>query len=337
MRLSLACCTVRRALPWILVLVWSLPSGVRADKYAAEFLKIGAGARPLAMGGAFVALADDASAGYWNPAGLLFLRKGELLLMHAEHLGNLADYDYAAFAQPLAGKGRKTALGISLIRFSVQDILVTRDAYQDLNGNGRYDEGEPVDPDAFRRDSDTEYALLLSYATALREKLYAGANLKLIRQDLVGTTSFGMGVDLGFLYLLNPVWTLGLRLADITTTQISWDTGRREVVNPSGAVGATATLPWKPFDGVLTLALDLEATFENRQEASQFAQGPVGMEVRLGGEYWFRRTLALRAGLQGGDVTAGAGLRYRSFGLDYAFVSRPEFDTTHRLSALVRF
>ncbi|MBU1951190.1 MAG: UPF0164 family protein, partial [Candidatus Eisenbacteria bacterium] len=164
----------------LLVLFTFLAGPVSADKYAAEFLKIGAGARALGMGGGFTALADDASAAYWNPAGLVFLDNSELLLMHAEFLGALANYDYGGFAQPMEQGVKRSALGVSVARFAVDDIQITRDAYDDANGNGRYDEGEEIRPDLFYRDSDTEYALFMTYATTFRPSLLIGGNVKLI-------------------------------------------------------------------------------------------------------------------------------------------------------------
>ena len=63
-------------------------------KYSNEFLNIGAGARGLAMGGAQVASAKDATAGYWNPAGLTGIKdQGSIGLMHAEYFSGIAKYD----------------------------------------------------------------------------------------------------------------------------------------------------------------------------------------------------------------------------------------------------
>jgi hypothetical protein len=332
----------RRNLSCLLALLavtaWFLAPGPAsgATKYAAEFLKIGAGARALGMGGGFTALADDASASYWNPAGLLFLAQSELLVMHAEHLGSLANYDYAAFAQPLERGGRPSALGVGLVRFAVDDILITRDAYVDQNGNGRFDEGEPIDPDRFRRDSDTEYALMLNYATAFRPTWLVGGTVKLIRQDLVGTTSFGIGLDVGMLYLPSPSWTLGVQLADVTTTQISWDTGRRETVAPSVKIGTAYTREMAPFQGLVTVSADIGFGFDGRNEASQFGTG-LGGDFLGGIEYWLHRTVALRVGTRAGDFTAGAGIRYGGFGVDYAFVPNEDLNDTHRVSGSIQF
>src|SRR5262249_228129 len=70
------------------------PAGLaRADKSAGGFLRVPAGARAVGMGGAFVALADDGSAPFWNPAGLALLGAREILYQHAEQFGGAANYD----------------------------------------------------------------------------------------------------------------------------------------------------------------------------------------------------------------------------------------------------
>src|SRR5881392_1302513 len=90
-------------------------------KYSNEFLNIGAGARGLAMGSAQVASASDATAGYWNPAGLVGVKDHpNLNLMHAEYFAGIAKYDYGALAIPV--NDNKRTIGISVLRFAVDDI-----------------------------------------------------------------------------------------------------------------------------------------------------------------------------------------------------------------------
>ena len=324
---------------WVpaLALMVSSPSQ-GADKYAAEFLSIGVGARALGMGGAFVALADDASASYWNPAGLALLERGELLFMHSEQFGSLANHDYFGFVQPLAGDSR-ASVGISLIRFSVDHILVTRDAFEDVNGDGEWQPGELIYPDRFKDDSDVEYGLLLSYAREYSDRIFLGGNVKLLRQTLLDNTSFGMGLDLGAMFFATPDLTVGLRLADATTSRISWDTGTQETLAPSLSVGVRYTLSMPAaLDGDLTVAGDLHQAFDGRDEVSQLGGGT---DALLGVEYWFKRVVAARAGSDAGNFTAGAGLRVPGvlggMGVDYAFLAHDDLGDTHRVSASVRF
>ena len=91
-------------------------------KYSNEFMSIGVDAAALGMSNAVVSHTSDVNSGYWNPAGLLKLEDKQFSLMHASYFANIAQYDYAAFAMPI---DNRSAVGISLIRFGVDDILNT--------------------------------------------------------------------------------------------------------------------------------------------------------------------------------------------------------------------
>ncbi len=127
-----------------------------------------------------------------------------------------------------------------------------------------------------------------------------------------------------------------MRVADITTTQLYWDTGRRETVAPTVTLGVHGTRAVESLQGSLTLGLNSSFAFEG-QEADQFHTGNLSGNFLPGLEYLFRNTVALRVGSNAGDFTAGAGVRYRQVGADYAYLSHDQLDGTHRVSALVRF
>ena len=88
------------------------------------------------MGGAFVAVANDVTSGYYNPAGLANLNYPQLALMHSEQFGNLVNYDYGAVAIPFQND---MTFGLSIMRLGVDGIPDTRNALYDANGDGIID------------------------------------------------------------------------------------------------------------------------------------------------------------------------------------------------------
>lgn len=307
------------------------PDALAVDKFAAEFLRIGIGARALGMGGSFVSIADDASATYWNPAGLVQLESREAMGMHASQFGGVVNHDVLGVATPLHTSNRRVAIGLTAIRLGVDHIKVTKDAKvgEDANGN------PIIDPNRVEERSAYDLAFLLTYARSMSDRVSTGLNVKVIRQSLVGEgASFGIGFDLGVLYHPNPTLAVGARFTP--TTRIFWDTGRRETVSPTLTLGAHTTRQLDALQGSLTLGLDAGFSFEG-QQADQFQTGNLSGNLLPGVEYWFRNTVALRAGSDSGNFTAGAGVRYKQVGADYAYLSHDQLDATHRISALIRF
>ena len=89
-------------------------------KYSNEFLKLGVGAKGLALANTQTAMSNDATSGYWNPAGLAFVEKNyQLSLMHAEYFASIAKYDYLAISARI---DEHQAVGMSVLRFGVDGI-----------------------------------------------------------------------------------------------------------------------------------------------------------------------------------------------------------------------
>jgi len=327
-----------------LALLCAAPAG--ATKYAAEFLKIPVGARAVGMGGAFGAVADDATAPFWNPAGMVYLPYKEAFLQHAEQFGSLENHDFGSVVLPLKGNDdRRSAFGVMFTRVGIDDIPITPRpgglvAGRDFEDTGR--DGIPLTRDPGENDgvwepgeqlrisadnlflaSSADMALGLSYARQRGHHFAWGGNVKFVRQSLPDTipgehvTSFGAGLDLGLIYMPNDAITFGSVLHDVTTTYLTWSNGVREFVAPNLQTGVS--INFFPGDGhALTWGTDLAWDFEGRKLDSEIKLGPLNADLRTGFEYWYRNTLALRSGLNGKDLDFGAGVRYRHFGVDYA-------------------
>ena len=320
-----------------------LPDDAQATRYAGEFLRIGVGARALGMGSAFAGLADDGTAAFWNPAGIATLQSREITAMHAEQFGSIVKYDFLSFSMPLGSPGKpKQGLAVSLIRLGVDEIPDTRNLeILDVNGNGKFDYPEDrliVDESRFVFDSDNDVALLFSYAREVSRGLSLGGNLKVVRQWLGDSLrSNGFGLDLGALYVGPSGWSAGAKLSDATTTQILWNTGTDEFIAPSLRIGGAKTHAFSNRRHVITAALDVQVGFSDEQLSSQANLGSVTFNFHPGLEYWLERKLALRTGFESQNFTAGAGFRYKKFGLDYAFLDHQDLDSSHRISGLFSF
>ena len=152
--------------------------------YSNEFLNIGVDAAALGMSNAVVASTSDVNAGYWNPAGLVNLEDNQISLMHASYFANIANYDYIGFAKPLDDK---SAVGISIIRFGVDDILNTTQLIDD-QGN--------IDYNRISLFSTADYAFTVSYARALPlDGLNLGVNAKVVRR-VIGDFANSWGLAL---------------------------------------------------------------------------------------------------------------------------------------------
>ncbi|MDZ7262433.1 MAG: PorV/PorQ family protein, partial [candidate division KSB1 bacterium] len=318
-------------------------TGLVAAKYAGEFITLGVGAQALGMGGAFVAVANDVTAGYWNPAGLLSIEHPQLILMHADCFAGIVKYDYGSLALPF---GKKRCLAVSLIRLGVDDIHVTElidpskpVGAEIIDDNGRIVRNTPY---ILKTISDAEYAFYLTYSRRKTDTFSYGGNIKLIRKGVGDNSAWGIGFDLGVLF--NPVANLrvGANFQDMTSTLLAWntDTGRKELILPTLKTGVaypfTINFPFGSGFGKVTPAFDVDIRFENRRSAAQSHLGRVSFDFHAGLEFWYLNVLALRIGSADvGKFSAGAGIKLPQLNLDYAFMSHNELGDTHRISLKV--
>ena len=186
-------------------------NGQAFRNYSNEFLTIGVDAAALGMSKSVVASSNDVNSGYWNPAGLVNIKDYQGSLMHSSYFAGIANYNYAAFAMPI---DKRSALGVSIIRFGVDDILNTTELI-DSQGN--------IDFNRISLFSAADYALNISYARNLIFKdVYFGMNAKIVRRTIGDfANSWGVGLDAGIQYERNN-WKFGLMIRDISTTFNIW-------------------------------------------------------------------------------------------------------------------
>jgi hypothetical protein len=308
-------------------------------KYSNEFMNIGVDAAALGMSNAVTAHTADVNSGYWNPAGLLAVKDKQLALMHASYFANIAQYDYAAFAMPI---DERSALGLSVIRFGVDDILNTTQLI-DSEGN--------IDYNRISLFSTADYGVTLSYARSLPLDGFSyGINAKVIRR-IIGkfANSYGFGFDLGFQYESKNNWKYGLMLRDITTTYNVWNIDEDEYQTIRDAVpGENQELPETTeitmpkaqfgvakkfiirYDYSLLAALNLNMQFAQTNDllSTEF----VSIDPAMGFEFGYLDIVFLRAGvgnfqtitqIDNSDKVSfqpniGLGFQYKGISVDYA-------------------
>jgi len=236
-----------------LLLFLSVSLAHTESKYAGDFLNIGVGAKALGMGGAFVAVANDATAVHWNPAGMSNLNKNEVNLMYCPasfetklsnsegQLGGMdiaqlgATYNYVGLVSKI---GESMKFGMSYIQLKIDGIMDTRDlAFDDVNTNQIRDEGERIfyDENLIHMGSDSEAVMIVSFSQKLTNSMSLGINLKQISQSVLEYSAIGMGVDIGLMYKLNTGGigddsgsglSIGLVARDIGA-QLDWSTDEK--------------------------------------------------------------------------------------------------------------
>ncbi|MFH1218883.1 MAG: PorV/PorQ family protein [Candidatus Eisenbacteria bacterium] len=285
------------------VMVSSSPA-ICADSHAAPFLRMGVGARALGMGGAFTAIADDATAAYWNPAGLVKIENIEATFMYAANMAVDRQINYFAYAQWLGVGG----LGVSWLNAGMGD-MPRRDGSGGFQGTDEY----------------ADNAIMFSYGMEVGS-LMLGGTAKVLHQNVMNITETGFGLDLGGMFNVNDNVSAGLMIRDIgsqygdVNVPFDWRFG--------SAV--------KALDGALTVGIDVDKV----QQIDNFdihLGAEYGMEVRPGYHAFFRTGLN---SVEDKAFTAGLGIRVPYIQFDYTYMTEQDevvLGNNHRISVTARF
>ena len=270
--------------------------------FSALSAMVGAGA--LSMGGAFTAIADNQDATSWNPAGLANVSSQEISTMQTR-LSTDADQYYLSYATKLFNG----TLGISWTQISLGDISQTTstDAFNEV-----------ITTSIFSYFSN---AYLLAYGLPVNQNLSLGLTAKYLSSDMTqisGGQAYGYSLTPGILFhpMGFPGVSVGLKIDELLSEQ-KWGTGAVEKSPAKARLGVAVSRDENTF------ALDV----------SQVLQSMYSPEYSLGYQ-WKKHNIALRLGILGSAITAGAGFGSGNATLDYAYVQQEELsrDNVHRIS-----
>ncbi len=297
--------------------------GQRAGISTAQFLKIGVGGRATALGDAFVAIANDASALYWNPAGLTQFQNNQVFFSHNKWLVDI-NHDFLGAVYHL---DETNSFGVSLTALTMQKMPVTTEFAP--FGTGEY-------------FGFSDLAIGISYSRKMTEQFSFGATIRYIEETLDKLKMRGVLVDLGTYY-----WTgLGTTRFAVAVTNFGSNLapdgkvvliGKREVSNWQDFAPPTmfrigfAFEPYQNEQHRITSSIQLNHPNDNSENVS------------TGFEYSWSEILYLRLGykfnVEEQNYTFGAGvnlpLEIADFTFDYAYSNFTRLGSAHRFSILL--
>lgn len=309
---------------------------------AAPFLNVAIGARPISMGGAFVATANDVSALYWNPAGVSRIEGSEALFSYSNWFADIS-YNWSGAALNLGGMG---TLGLSVTYLDYGEMEITTLAEQD--GTGQMFDANDL-------------ALALSYSYNLTDRFSVGGSAKYIQQRIWNSSASTVAFDLGVLYYSD---IMGIRIGAVISNfgsemsisgkdlLVQHDIDE-QIEGNNDEILATLNTDSYPLpllfkiglaadlinieDHILTVGID--ALHPNDNDES----------LNVGLEYVLYDMIALRGGykslfLENSEegLTMGVGFRYTlapglAFYIDYAYQEFGLLDNTQHFTLGLRF
>ncbi len=310
---------------------------------AAPFLSIETGARAIGMGGAFVAVSNDITSLYWNPAGLARLSTaGEATFSHTDWILDV-NHDYAAVGLSLGSFG---ALGLSFTALTMGEMEVRTLLYSEGTGE---------------KFGASDIAIGASYARNLTDRFSIGFTAKYVNQSLwhMSASSFALDVGTMFTTQLNGM-RIGMSITNFgnkmrlegSDVQVPIDIDTQKYGNNNKIVANMKTDSWSlPLLFRFGVAMDVIKTYHQRWTLAADAMHPNDNSeyLNLGTEYALNENVFLRAGYKNlfmtdneEGLTVGMGLAYKFYGnvklkIDYAYADFGVLENVQRLSFALEF
>ena len=297
--------------------------GQRAGISTAQFLKIGVGGRATAMGDAFVAVADDITSLYWNPAGLVLSDGNQAIFSHNSWVVDI-NHEFLGASFLLSSND---AIGFALSALHMEDMPVTTEV--NPFGTGEY-------------FSFGDFAVAATYSRRMTEQFSFGATIRYFEETLDKLKMRGILVDLGTFY-----WTgLGSTRFAVTISNFGNE------LSPDGKIslfGGRETERWQSFSPPtmfrIGFAFEPYESEKHRLTTSIQLNHPNdnSENVSTGVEYEWSKLFYIRGGykinVEEQDYSLGAGfkvdLELASFELDYSFVNFERLGSAHRFSIIL--
>lgn len=316
----------------------------KAGTTAASFLEIGVGAGAIGMGGAFVSVADNASALYWNVGGIAELPQFEAIIVHTDWIAE-TNFDFAGLVLPLGTFG---TIGLSFTSLSMDDMKVT--TVEKPNGTGEY-------------FSASDIAVGVSYARTLTDRFSIGFTVKYIEQRIWHMSASAFAIDAGTKFktdLLGGL-TIGASISNFGTPMTLEGRDARYFIRvddtKQGSNDRIPTtiemdeweLPLMMQIGISTFAFNND-TYKLRFAADALVPNNNYQSMNVGGELSFKDFIFIRGGYNSlfltdgeGGLSFGVGLNSKMIfsdaivNFDYAFRDFGRLQNVHNFSLGIKF
>jgi hypothetical protein len=311
---------------------------------AAHFLEIGVGAAANGMGGAFVSIANDASALYWNAGGIAEINMYELLVVHTNWIAETR-FDYAGLVVPMGDFG---TLGFSFTALSMDDMKVTTIEMPD--GTGEY-------------FSAADKAFAITYAKDLTDRFSIGFTAKYIQQSIWHMDASAFALDIGTVFRTDILggMTIGAALSNFgTPMRMEGRDSRYFIRIDETKQGSSERIPtnielneWElPLIFQIGLSANAVKSENYRLTLAVDAVHPSNnyQSVNVGGELSFMEFLFIRGGYRAlflqdaeGGLVFGVGINSSVLfsqtivKFDYAFRDFGRLQNVHTFALSVRF
>lgn len=309
--------------------------GQRSGISSFQFLKIGADARGAAMGEAVVAVTNDVSALYWNPAGLTNSVSDQVVFSHTEWVVGL-QHEFVGMSYSLGGSD---VVGLSLISLHTDPMQITTE-YRP-NGTGNY-------------FTYSDLAIGATYARKMTDQFSFGVTARYVRETIAELHADAVMIDIGTYYFMG----IGSSRFSVVVSNFG------DNVNPTGSVANGAGVTVTSFQDFspptmfkLGFAFEPYQDEQNRLTTSIQLNHPNdnAENIRLGAEYEYDAMFFLRAGVKrtigesilgrstssAEDLSFGGGVRIplgiTIANVDYAFTNFNELGSVHRISVMVNY
>ncbi|RMF60827.1 MAG: hypothetical protein D6748_03175 [Calditrichaeota bacterium] len=303
--------------------------GQRTGTATAQFLKIGVGARAIGMGEAFIAVANDAEALYWNPAGLTLFDKNSVFFSHIQWLVD-TQLEYAGIVYHL---NSANSLGMAVTYLHTEDMVETTELQPFGTG---------------RMFGFSDFLMSLTYSRQMTNQFSFGVSVKMMQETIAELTMRGVLFDLGTYYQTG--WK-STRFA-VTVTNFGQDMAPTGTITQQNLANETVEIKsFQKFPPPIMFRISVAGEVWDNEvhritTAMQLNHPNDNAEsLNFGMEYWWQNRLALRVGYKTAQVeenfSAGFGLHFpialADFRLDYAFTNFGRLGVVNRFAIQLLF